>query len=941
MASESSVSYLLNEGTLNIVPSSNILEISQNEGVSEGTLLAKNGTFASEISVPKIKNGDNHVVENGTLSGIFKVGENGGEIDTSNNRIVGMTKLNASTLTSGSVSIDTNNISGVSKLTANEILSENFTVKSSSVEGVTSSTMTGDVVHIGKPGSLATIDNTTLTGLTSLDVSATGTITSGSMKLTGNRIYGASEVVSATLTDGSGAGRTVISEGTMTTTKGVFATARIDDIDIGTLRLDEGSIGSLTIGSVGIANGTISDVTKIIGSTLDITEGVFGGSTLSNSNITGVSSIDTTTLSCGTATLKKSGAVVSLTNVGSISSSTITDGNVVMTAANITGVSNMTASSANITAGTIGGVLMYNTNITGVTNMDASTLTCGPAVMKQIVTDDATQCELIKMDNISSKTITDGSISMNDGTLTGIKKLNVVDSSVTNSTITKMVSGAVLLQNNNLSGISNSTMSNATIGNIVISDTSIATGFTEIDTEKLKCDTTTLMSNTLSGLSNIVLSDGEIKNKNVVIKDNNISDVSTLSGSQVLLTSKIKADSFVNNAMRFRVEDNGTLTTTTTNVLKTADITVDKNSITGASSIDTVKLTSGATTLMGNTLSGLTSLTSTAMSTGSISLGGGDISGVGTVTSLAINATSATATNVITGDLMIKGDLRVVNNSAKVIELSHEQMSTKDPIMEFNTGLGSTEISDLTNTSFGFVNVMKTPEDVKTAAGLVSRVVSDTEMEFTFFRNSTYPTADTNDYLRPGSFSLAPIKCHDVTSNGRIKLNNNSSYLSIGAGTERTTEMIYAAGDVRGVNIKSAGHVDVDDFLTVGSGAVRSTERIVTDGKIKTVTLETTNFTQTSDARKKKNVFPINDALSAIELLNPVTFNWKSDDKADVGFIAQEMREVYPELVEEDSAGFLSVAYTGIVAPLVRAMQQQQKMIEDLQHRLDNIEGVK
>jgi len=48
------------------------------------------------------------------------------------------------------------------------------------------------------------------------------------------------------------------------------------------------------------------------------------------------------------------------------------------------------------------------------------------------------------------------------------------------------------------------------------------------------------------------------------------------------------------------------------------------------------------------------------------------------------------------------------------------------------------------------------------------------------------------------------------------------------------------------------------------------------------------------------------------------------------GFIAQELREVYPNLVFEDERGFLSVDYIGMIPILVEAIKEQQKQIDEL-----------
>jgi hypothetical protein len=90
----------------------------------------------------------------------------------------------------------------------------------------------------------------------------------------------------------------------------------------------------------------------------------------------------------------------------------------------------------------------------------------------------------------------------------------------------------------------------------------------------------------------------------------------------------------------------------------------------------------------------------------------------------------------------------------------------------------------------------------------------------------------------------------------------------------------------------------------------------------------------TSDLRLKRNIKPM-EGGSIIDRLRPVSFDWKSDKRhVSAGLIAQDVREVCPELVEEMGGGYLGVNYTGIVPHLVAKAQDQQRMIDDLYDRL-------
>ena len=62
-------------------------------------------------------------------------------------------------------------------------------------------------------------------------------------------------------------------------------------------------------------------------------------------------------------------------------------------------------------------------------------------------------------------------------------------------------------------------------------------------------------------------------------------------------------------------------------------------------------------------------------------------------------------------------------------------------------------------------------------------------------------------------------------------------------------------------------------------------------------------------------------------------------DRVQVGLIAQEVEEVLPELVSTDEEGFKNVNYQNMVAVLIEANKEQQKLIEDLQERVKRLES--
>ena len=103
------------------------------------------------------------------------------------------------------------------------------------------------------------------------------------------------------------------------------------------------------------------------------------------------------------------------------------------------------------------------------------------------------------------------------------------------------------------------------------------------------------------------------------------------------------------------------------------------------------------------------------------------------------------------------------------------------------------------------------------------------------------------------------------------------------------------------------------------------------------------NITAYSDARLKKEVRDLGYGLDEILKLRPVSFKriGEDTDRTEMGFIAQEVREVMPEIVIEaqDEEKTLTMTYDKMVAPLVKAIQEQQVMIEKLMKKIEILEG--
>ncbi len=162
--------------------------------------------------------------------------------------------------------------------------------------------------------------------------------------------------------------------------------------------------------------------------------------------------------------------------------------------------------------------------------------------------------------------------------------------------------------------------------------------------------------------------------------------------------------------------------------------------------------------------------------------------------------------------------------------------------------------------------------------------------------------------------------------NGLLRVNSNNMALSMSPGTGADPINYIYQGMAGSSNVKEYA-VAIYDPLWV-SGSVWAVSHLTT-----------------SDKRFKKNIVPISNTLSKISQIDGVYFEWnddmlkvknneepeiKRDTSKQIGFIAQDIEKVFPEMVSTDGSGYKSVDYSKMSAVLLEAVKEQQQQIDML-----------
>jgi hypothetical protein len=138
--------------------------------------------------------------------------------------------------------------------------------------------------------------------------------------------------------------------------------------------------------------------------------------------------------------------------------------------------------------------------------------------------------------------------------------------------------------------------------------------------------------------------------------------------------------------------------------------------------------------------------------------------------------------------------------------------------------------------------------------------------------------------------------------------------------------VVFATNGAERARIISTGNI--------GVGTTSPTQKLEVNGNV----MASGFYYSASDVNLKKDINQIGGALDKVLRLRGVKFRWKDNDVESYGFIAQEVEEVFPELVNTDQqTGLKSIQYSTLTAPIVEAIKEQQAQIEKQQQMIEEL----
>ena len=188
-----------------------------------------------------------------------------------------------------------------------------------------------------------------------------------------------------------------------------------------------------------------------------------------------------------------------------------------------------------------------------------------------------------------------------------------------------------------------------------------------------------------------------------------------------------------------------------------------------------------------------------------------------------------------------------------------------------------------------------------------------------------------------------------VKGNGYVGIGTSSP--SAGLDVAQPANLTEASPHIKVSGLGYSGYHWLDGTAYyIGQNSAYRSLRLYSGGESSGVNLANggTSWGTFSDERLKFDIEPVENALGSLSNLRTVKYRLKDADTADskkkIGLIAQDLVGVLDEIIDpikrtDDETEYMSVRYTEIIPVLIKAIQEQQTIIELLTTRVETLEG--
>jgi hypothetical protein len=174
-----------------------------------------------------------------------------------------------------------------------------------------------------------------------------------------------------------------------------------------------------------------------------------------------------------------------------------------------------------------------------------------------------------------------------------------------------------------------------------------------------------------------------------------------------------------------------------------------------------------------------------------------------------------------------------------------------------------------------------------------------------------------------------------ITSACYVKPVRNNTNVAILTYDANSSEINYSTNYLTFSNTGGSNNVIIPGRMVIGKNTITSGYNLDVSGSVIAA-----SYYPPSDYRIKENIRPI---TRTIDELRPISYFNRLSSKEDMGFIAHELQEHLPFLVngEKDGEDYQSVNYLGLIGLLVKEFQELKATTRDIENRMTNLEAKK
>jgi len=166
----------------------------------------------------------------------------------------------------------------------------------------------------------------------------------------------------------------------------------------------------------------------------------------------------------------------------------------------------------------------------------------------------------------------------------------------------------------------------------------------------------------------------------------------------------------------------------------------------------------------------------------------------------------------------------------------------------------------------------------------------------------------------------------------------NSNTRNVGIGTSNPLNKLHIKQNITNAAIEWE-HESLTNRWSIGIGTSTFNCRFEFNDALRSqISSVDGTFVVGSDFQLKQEIEPISDLLQKTMLLKPNKYFYKSSrniaKNKSIGFIAQDVEKIFPEIVYDSDDGLKGLNYAAFGVIAIKAIQEQQEIINNLQEKL-------